>query len=162
MPWVEWVYVPELHHFFGPIDRRTETIPGVMQNESSLAVVGLADLTEDPERWSRTIRELDSAIRRLQEGPGDEPPYVRASEPLRSALRAHLRDEYRAFMQRYATTQRAVPELPTIPGMSEAERRARERNIRQALEREPLWGQLMKRLWPELEGSSQGQEPRIP
>lgn len=150
VPWIEWIYVPKLHHFFGPIAPATETIPGLMENDRSGGVVRLADLTDDPERWSQTIRRLDNAIRVLFAETTDRTPQVPATDAVREELRTHLQQEFRAFMQRYENAPRSLPDLSRVRYLTEDERRARFQQMQEDRQREPLWGHLMERLWPEL------------
>lgn len=149
-PWIEWVYVPELHHFFGPIGARSESRPGRVEIDWEQGVLRFADLGEDPVGWSRTIGDFEQEVQPSHaETARGEPRYV-MPDVMRETLNVHLREELRAFMKRHATTPRVARTIPNHRGMGEEERAARDRAIGESLEREPFWGQLMRRRWPEL------------
>ena len=57
-PWIEWVYVPQLHHAYGPIAKLTESRPGLMEVDWQSGRIRLADLSDDPEGWERTVQLL--------------------------------------------------------------------------------------------------------
>lgn len=150
VPWIEWVYVPDLHHFFGPIAPATETIPGLIENDRSNHVVRLANLVDDPERWSGTIRDLERVIYASQAEPVNPDAVIHITEAQRQALRQHCDREFVEFMQRHANTPRTIPDMPDLPNLPEEERRERIERVRKDFERYPLWGPYMEDRWPEL------------
>lgn len=140
-PWIEWVYVPELHFALGPLAFSREPIPGVLEVDAERRVAKISDLTENPEWWSRTLDELD----RLVSYDLLSNDLVPASEAMRQELLGHLREEYRAFMERHAETPRELTEPEYLRYKPEEERQKILAKIRESYEREPLWGQLMER-----------------
>lgn len=150
VPWIEWVYVPELHHLFGPIAPATETRPGLVENDRTNRVVRLADLTDDPERWSQTIRELDRLSYAAHAEAADSSSQIEMTEAVRVSLRQCLQTEFDQFLERHADTPRGMPDMPDLEYLSEEERRGRIERVLQDLERNPLWGPHMEDLWPEL------------
>ncbi len=149
-PWIEWVYVPELHHFFGPISYQSESRPGVMVYDTDPGVIRLADVTDDPRAWARTIGELDGIVHISHRESGTGHERYALPDSIRDALQVHLREEFRAFMRHHEKTPRAFPETPSWNLLSQEERQARRQQALEDLEREPTWGQLMARKWPEL------------
>jgi hypothetical protein len=147
-PWITLVYVPRLHHAFGPLASATESIPGRVEidREGTLVRAALADLSEDPDRWSRSMELLYSLIAYdLDPDPGD----YKASASVRRELAGHLVLDYAAFVQRHASTPRSIdPDSAAyLDTLSPEEREERLTARRVQLEREPLWGQWMERLW---------------
>lgn len=142
MPWIEWVYAPRLHFAFGPLAFWRASIPGVLEIDAEHDVAKLSDLTENPEWWSRTIDELYGQVGYALLSNERVP----ASKAIRRELLEHLREEYRAFMERHAETPRKMPEPVNLRYMTEEEREKSLAQIRESYEREPLWGQLMERL----------------
>jgi hypothetical protein len=57
-PWIEWVYVPEFHHAYGPIGPLTDSRPGLTEVDWQRGSIRLADLSADPEGWERTVQLL--------------------------------------------------------------------------------------------------------
>ncbi len=159
-PWIEWVYIPELHHVSGPIGQRSEDRPGVMEIDREHGVFRFADFSEDREGWSRSIRELDLAIRISRTEPGSQPLRYLVTDSVRETLNARLREEFRAFMERHAETPRVAPPPLSRFGLSEEELEARERSMREDLQRYPVWGQLMERRWPQF-SDPQGQKTAL-
>lgn len=145
-PWIEWVYVPELHFAFGPLAFSRDPIPGVLECDAERRVAKISDLTENPEWWSRTLDELDSLVSYALLAN----KLVPASEATRQELLGHLREEYRAFMERHAETPRELIEPGYLRYKPEEERQKILAKIREGYEREPLWGQLMERRFREL------------
>jgi hypothetical protein len=66
---------------------------------------------------------------------------------MRQELIEHLRNEYRAFVERHSRTPREIPDLPFLQHLSEDEQQLRLSKLKEALKREPLWGQIMERRW---------------
>jgi hypothetical protein len=125
-PWIDWVYAPELHHAFGPVGPLTESVSGLIEVDWARGLIRLADLTADPERWSRTIELLE------REGRMED-----------------ARAEYRTLLARHAGTPRAMPDAPHLRYLPEVEREARLAEMRQEIEREPLWGAYLEQRWGE-------------
>jgi len=152
VPWIEWVYVPDLHHFFGPIAPERETIPGLMENDRSNHAVRLASLADDPGRWSQMIRDLDRVSYASHAKPANPDSVIHMTKAQREALRQHRDREFAEFMQQHADTPRAIPHMPDLQYLSAEERRERIERIQKDLERDPLWGAYMDDRWPELSG----------
>jgi hypothetical protein len=145
-PYIEWLYVPELHHVFGPITRRSDGVEDFMKIDHSWGVVQLADFTDDPLRWMQSMRRLESIAYRLEDPEG---PRVYASKTIQNELEEHVRREFAAFMARHSETPRTFPETMYTRHLSPEERAERESAFAESIEHEPLWGQHMLRMWPQ-------------
>lgn len=140
------VYVPELHHAFGPLARQTESIPGRVEIDRDVAATTLAELTDDPAHWSRSMSSLYSLIA-CELGP--EKTRYRVPASVRRELAIHLLQDYAAFMERHASTPREIDpdSAASLAYLSPAEREERLETWRARIEREPFWGQWMARMW---------------
>ena len=64
-PWIEFVYIPKLHHAFGPLVPGKSSFPGrVAFDEKNQATV-FFDFSDKPYEWSRSLVELYAMIRQL-------------------------------------------------------------------------------------------------
>jgi hypothetical protein len=146
-PWIALVYMPRLHHAFGPLVPGKSSFPGrVMFDETNQATV-LSDFSDNPYEWSRSMESLHSIISELRYGKTHKRRY-QVPLSVEQELTNHLFDEYEDFMRRYADTPREPgPFSSYFNTLSSEEQERRLKNIKIALEREPLWGQLMQRLW---------------
>lgn len=147
-PWIEWVYVPQLHFALAPFAFSRDPIPGVLEVDPRRRVAKISDLTENPEWWSRTLDELDRQVGYALLSNERVP----ATEALRQELFGHLREEYHAFMERHAETPREMTEPAYLRYKPEEERQKILAEIRKSYEREPLWGQLIERRFQKLPG----------
>ena len=146
-PWIEFVYIPKLHHAFGPLVPGKTSFPGrVAFNEIKQATV-FSDFSDNPYEWSRSINELDAMIRQLNYDAEEKGRY-QVPVSVRQDLMDHFLTEYEEFMQRYADTPRELgPFSAYFFALSLEERERTLKRMEEALEREPLWGQVMERKW---------------
>lgn len=147
-PWIALVYAPRLHHAFGPLAQGTDSVPGRVEidRDGTRVRAALADLTEQPDRWSRSLDSLYSLIVYDLDPENDK---YRVYASMRRELASRLVADYSAFLQRHASTPRSVdPDSAVyLATLSPAEREERLKNWQEELEREPLWGPWMERLW---------------
>ena len=120
--------------------------PGAFAVDDDLATVRLADLSESPERWEGTFRNVSAVIGRLI---GERRPPRRRARPETTALTRvlieHFSREYSAFLDRYRDVACPRPEMPS--GLTETERRAWQEMVDRDLAREPRWGDVAQRLF---------------
>ena len=146
-PWIEFVYIPKLHHAFGPLVPGKSSFPGrVAIDEKNQATV-FFDFSDNPYEWSRSLVELDAMIRQLNYDAKERGRY-QVPLSVRKNLMDHFLKEYEEFMRRYADTPRELgPFSAYFFALPLEERERRLKRMREALEREPLWGQWMERKW---------------
>ena len=135
---VGYVYVPRLHHAFGPLTERTESNPGVFTVSHTQNAITVSDISGDPVRWESSLRTLLRFARETLESP-------RADLAIGRELAAHLRREYRALHDRYGGVRRERPAMP--PWMSAFDREKWLADVDAHLVREPLWGAYLDRVW---------------
>ena len=149
---VDLVYAPALHNGLATIVGMASAQPGAFVVARDLANVTLGDLSERPDLWEGTLRNVSSMIGRLIGDQTSRPPRRRArpeTTALTRVLIGHFSREYSAFLDRYGDVARPRPEMPNALRLSstEAERRAWEKMIDQDLAREPRWGDVAQRLF---------------
>jgi hypothetical protein len=145
---IDHVYVPRLHNAFGPLAGSTRSRPGVFDFDDGRKRVTVHDVSDDPERWQRSLRALFGCIRETMSPMGSVAPASpddARTLALARELAGHLRREHAAFLAAYGQTPRrplAAPEWAT-----DQERQAWQRQVDAQLEREPLWGPFVERTW---------------
>jgi hypothetical protein len=142
------VFVPRLHNAFGPIAPQTMSRPGVFMVDERREHVTIFDVSQDPERWERSLWSLFDCIRSTVSGTGSRAPA--APDDARTAAYAreligHLRRDYASFVDTYGRSVRARPLAPEW--QSERERQLWRERIDVQLAREPLWGPYVERMW---------------
>lgn len=147
-PSIELVYVPRLHHAFGPLAGATASQPGLVEIDRARRVVAVADVSGMPHRWLRSIDQLYGLIRfglgRTKEGR----PSYRVPAAVRRELAAALAQEYGAFLAAYGGVRREMePDDAHVRMLPAAEQERVRQRRRDDVEREPLWGPHVERLW---------------
>jgi hypothetical protein len=142
---IDDVYVQPLHNAFGPVGPLTTGDPGVVQIDQHAKRVTVLDVSGDPERWDRSLRNLYDCIRGTLDGPIATGPEQEVTATHARELIAHLRREYRALLDAHGQRPRTRPPAPA--GQSAAERQAWLAQVDARLAREPLWGQYLERMW---------------
>jgi hypothetical protein len=138
---VDCVVVPRLHNSFGPVGKHTTSRPGVFTIDGGWQHLTVFDLTDDPERWVASLRELHrcigdtiSRVSSRAADPDDEVTLAYVRE-----LIGHLRGDYAAFVERHGQAPLTRPAPPEWH--SEQERKAWEEQVDAQLAREPRWGE---------------------
>lgn len=146
--YIDCIMVPRLHNSFGPVGKYTTSRPNVFTTHGGWRHLTVFDLTDDPERWVASLRNLHGCISdtiswvgsRAPAAPGDTVTLEYARE-----LIGHLRRDYAAFLERYG--ERPLARRPSPPeGQSESERNVWQAEVDAQLVREPRWGQYV-RMW---------------
>jgi hypothetical protein len=137
---VKFVYVPELHNALEPAISESDTDPRTLSFE---------DLSGDPERWHRSLQKLHSAVR-FEAWPDRSQDLFRyfatTREQIEPLVRAVER-EYADLHERHRDAPRLLPAIERPPWESEADHEKRLAQLAKQLEREPLWGPYLERLW---------------
>lgn len=148
---VDLVYAPGLHNGLATIVDRAIAQPGAFAVADDLAGVTLADLSERPELWEGTLRNVSSIVGQLIGEQSGNPPRQRArpeTPALTRVLAGQFAQEYGAFLGRYRDVIRPKPEMPPgIRSLAEQERRAWNEMVDRDLAREPRWGDVAQRLF---------------
>lgn len=149
--WTEMVYVPALHNAWGQLNVGSPSYPRVFEIDSTGFRATVGDLSDRPDRWEGTMRNLASVISRLIHPREGEAP-LRERDPASAALTreliGHFRHEYDAFLARYTGEERPRPEMPDFVRMSSSEEQRRWlEQIDADLAREPRWGMVVTRLF---------------
>jgi hypothetical protein len=147
----EMVYTPAQHNAWGQLNPGSPSYERVFEMDLSQPRAIVHDLSDRPDRWEGTMRNLASVISRLIYPREGEAP-LRERDPATAALTreliAHLRQEYDAFLARYAGVDRLRPEMPAFVRTSSAEEQRRwTEHIAADLAREPTWGAITTRLF---------------
>ena len=148
---IELVYVPLSHNALSHLNEGAPSRNDVFQIEVAGRRAKISDLAENPPLWEETLQKLSSLIHRLVSQRPGEPP-LHEADPETAALTreliGHFREEYEAFLARYRDVERPFPEMPAYArGSTAEERRQWKASIEASLAREPLWGQLIPRLF---------------
>lgn len=150
-PWTEMVYAPALHNGWGQLNPGSPSYPHVFEIDSARVRATVGDLSDRPDRWEGTMRNLSSVISRLiYPREGEAPIHERdpATAALTRELIRHFRQEYDAFLARYADAARPRPQMPDFVRMSSGEEQRRWiEQIDADLAREPKWGMVATRLF---------------
>jgi hypothetical protein len=149
--WTDMVYAPSLHNAWGQLNPGSPSYTGVFEIDSAGRRATVGDLSDRPDRWEGTMRNLASVISRLIATPEGEAP-LRERDPASAALTreliGHFRQEYDAFLARYSGVDRPRPEMPDFVRMSGGEEQRRWiATIDADLAREPRWGMVVTRLF---------------
>jgi hypothetical protein len=149
--WIELVYAPRLHNAWGALNGASPSIPGVFVIDRPGQRATLTDLSDRPEQWEGTLRNLSSIIGRLV-APHVETdarlPISADTAALTLELIRHMHDELAAFVGRYDTVRRTMPEMPPHLRHATAEEQKQwEETTAAHLAREPTWGMLITRLF---------------
>ena len=149
--YLDCVIVPRLHNSFGPVGKYTTSRPDVFTINGGWQHLTVFDLTDDPERWVASLRELHgcigdtiSRVSSRAADPDDEVTLAYVRE-----LIGHLRRDYAGFLELHGQTPLARPTPPA--SHSEQERKAWEEQVDAQLARERLWGQYVGMWRRELE-----------
>ena len=149
--WTEMVYTPALHNAWGQINAGSPSYERVFEIDANQARATVWDLSDRPDRWEGTMRNLASVISRLIYTREDEVPLPErdpATTALARQLIGHFRQEYEAFLARYASVERPRPAMPDFVRMSSDEEKRRWIEQTDAdLAREPQWGLVATRLF---------------
>jgi hypothetical protein len=148
---VDLVYAPPLHNGLATIYGRGISRPGAFFVDDDLATVKLGNLSEDPGLWEGTMRNVSSIIGRLRYersfGQPRRRPRAQTAELTRRLIE-HFTSDYAAFLDRYGDVARPRPEMPAVVRQgTAAERQAWEEMVELDLAREPLWGDVARRLF---------------
>ena len=148
---IELLYVPLSHNALSHLDEGAPSRKDVFEIDVAGRRAKIFNLAEDPQLWADTLQNLSSLIHRLVSPPPGEPP-LREADPetasLTRELIGHFRQEYEAFLARYRDVERPFPEMPEYArGSTADEQRQWKASIEASLAREPLWGQLIPRLF---------------
>jgi hypothetical protein len=148
---VDLVYAPSLHNGLATIYGRQVSQPGAFLVENDLATVRLGNCSENPALWEGTMLNVSSMIERLlYERRFGQPRQRPRGETARltQTLIDHFTSDYAAFPEQYGTVARPTPEMPAVVRLgTDAERLAWQEMIAGDLAREPLWGDVAKRLF---------------
>ena len=107
--WTEMVYVPALHNAWGQLNPGSPSSERVFETDLIQPRATVYDLSDRPDRWEGTMRNLASVISRLispREGDVPLPQRDPATSALTRELIGHFRQEYDAFLERYALGER--------------------------------------------------------
>jgi hypothetical protein len=148
---VDLVYAPPLHNGLATIYGSQVSQPNAFSVESDLATVTLNNCSENPALWEATMRNVSSMIERLLYERSYTQPRQRpraGTAQLTRRLIEHFSSDYAAFLERYAAVARPTPEMPAVVRLgTDVERQAWQEMIARDLAREPLWGDVAKRLF---------------
>jgi hypothetical protein len=149
-PWIELVYVPQMHNAWGQFNKGSPSRPNVFEIDAGRRRGIASDLSGDPGLWQGTLSNLSSVIQRLVSRPGKAP--LRETDPASAALAreltGHFRREYDAFLARYGNVARPRPSMPPfLSGSSDEEKRRWSESVETDLAREPRWGIVITRLF---------------
>ena len=154
---VDLVYAPPLHNGLATIYGSPISQPGSFVVEHDLATVRLSNCSANPALWEGTLRNVSSMIARLlyERRYGQQPRQRPRAEtaPLTRRLIEHFTSDYAAFLEQYGGVARPTPEMPVVVRLgTDAEKQAWREMIARDLAREPLWGDVARRLFaPEVE-----------
>jgi hypothetical protein len=102
--WTQMVYAPALHNAWGQLNEGSPSYQGVFEIDWSRRRAIVGDLSDRPDRWEGTMRNLASVLSRLIYPREGETP-LRERDPSTAALTVeligHFRQEYDAFLARY-------------------------------------------------------------
>ena len=147
----EMVYAPALHNAWGQLNPGSPSYARVFEMDLIQPRATVWDLSDRPDRWDGTMWNLASVISRLiypREGEAPLPERDSATTALTRELIGHFRQEYDAFLARYAGVDRPRPEMPEFVRMSSAEEKRRWiEQIDADLAREPKWGMVTTRVF---------------
>jgi len=148
---VDLVYAPPLHNGLATIYGSQVSQPGAFLVENDLATVRLSNCSENPALWEGTMLNVSSMIERLlyerRSGQPRQRPSAETAQ-LTQTLIDHFTSDYAAFLEQYGTVARPTPEMPAVVRLgTDAERQAWQEMIAGDLAREPLWGDVAKRLF---------------
>jgi len=145
---VKFIYVPELHNAvqMGP---DAGSLPGVVDIDAEHRRMVFYDVSGDPELWHRSLGNLHATVRfdLWPDASGRPSRYVVASRAQLAPLVSAVEHEYAALRERYRDAPRTLPPEAEIAWWPREEREQRLAEIRARLEREPLWGPYLERLW---------------
>jgi hypothetical protein len=148
---VDLVYAPPLHNGLATIYGTPISQPGAFLVETDLATVRLSNCSENPALWEATMMNVGSMIGRLlyerDHGQARQRPRAETGQLTRRLIE-HFTSDYAAFLERYGDVARPMPEVPAVIRLgTDAERQAWREMIARDLAREPLWGDVAKRLF---------------
>ena len=145
------IYVPRLHNAWGQLNDSSPSRAGIFTVTAPGRRAIVSDLSDRPELWEGTLRNLASSIQQLAARTTGEPRLadVDAVTAARTIeLIDHFRGEYDAFLARYRDVERARPEMPAHVRWAPAEEQQRWTAMIDAdLARQPRWGSLIVRLF---------------
>lgn len=150
-PWIDLLYDPGVHFAFeaGDYELGRDGILAVRAGGRELVV---ADRTESPAAWERSLEELFSLVAYdlVYSALNGHELEIAASEAEMRELVDALGGEYRSFLARHRETARELPPRDAyFESLPAADRERLEARIRADLEREPLWGPYLERRWPD-------------
>ncbi len=123
-------------------------MPGRVEIDPTNNVMTFADLSSNPHEWARAMDLLYDLVSYHLKPREDGKTRYQVPPSLRQELAKLLLQEYEAFMARHSETAREMSPIPPYLSNFPPEEREKELNDRKRLlEREPLWGQWMKRIW---------------
>ena len=144
-PWIEIVYVPELHNAFGPIGKSSDVETANRKLEVENHRIVITDLVDDPQSWTRSLDTVCSFV--VAELSAKEAMTAERKRDL-AVWAGVLLVDYQKFLERYAEVKRAIPADPPFwRGLPEAEIVERRKSMIERIAREPLWGPYMERMW---------------
>ena len=149
--WIELVYVPRLHNASGHLNEASPSLGGVFVIAQPGVRATVFDLSDRPELWEGTLRNLSSIISRLIAPPVEpdpQPAIDRATAALTRELIGELRQEVATFRAKYGAVERKMPEMPPYLRSARADEQKRWADaVATQLHHEPTWGLLIDRLF---------------
>ena len=149
--WIELVYVPRLHNGWGHLNDGSPSLGGVFVIDAPGERATVFDLSDRPELWEGTLRNLSSIIGRLVAPPVEaypRPAIDDATASLTRELIGELRQEVSSFVARYGAVPRQMPEMPPYLRSAAAEEKKQWTDaVAKQLQQEPTWGPMIDRLF---------------
>lgn len=145
-PRIDLLYAPALHGVVA-FPLAAEPAVRIFERSTDGRMLRLADQTNDPELWARSLGRLIPYLR--HDLMGGSPHDIAVDPRTVEILAEQAIADYRAFVERHAATPRTIPTIGVdhLKYESEAEREATLARIRAELAREPLWGPYVQRIW---------------
>ncbi len=148
---IEIVYVPRLHNAWGHLNDGSPSIANVFVVDQPGVRATVFDLSDRPQLWEGTLRNLSSIIGRLVAPPveGNHRPAIDdATAALTRELISDFRQEVSSFLSTYGALRRPRPEMPASVRWDTVAEQARWNAMTDDdLAKEPTWGVLIGRLF---------------
>jgi hypothetical protein len=147
---VELVYAPRLHSAWRRLHVDAPPMPMLFGLDQDRRKATVVDASTKPDAWHGTLGMLSSAINRLVAPTVDRQLVSTDSTTvaLTRELIGHFRAELAGFVTAFGTTPRQKPEMPPYARWSGPEEQKRwAESVDADLAREPVWGDLIRRLY---------------
>lgn len=144
--YIDDIVVPRMHNTFGPIlGRWTSSVPGLFEVRDEGSHFRVFDVSGDPERWDRSLRNLYDCIQHTLRDSSEAAPAESETAAYARELIVHFRRDFRALLDAHARTRRIRPDPPAY--LSESQRREWVKQVDEHIAREPFWGPYFEGMW---------------